>query len=272
MEPATSSFTSSDGTELFTMTIAPESPRYELLHVHGLGEHSGRWIERLTQLAARGARVTTFDLRGHGKSQGPRMHLDNFADFGSDVAQVAATTAASSGLPWVLYGHSMGGLIGTAYLIDQRTPTPNLAVLSAPALGDGTPAVKRTAAKILGKVAPSMTMKTPIAGDQLSRDPKVGEAYEADPLVQQFGTVGLGRLLFAEQARLAPHTGEITIPTFVIHGADDTLVPTAASAPLAQSSSVNRRVYPRVRHELHFEPEGSQVMGDIADWIETKLF
>jgi alpha-beta hydrolase superfamily lysophospholipase len=271
VEPAKGSFTASDGTGFFTLTIAAENPRYELLHVHGVGEHSGRWIERLTQLAARGARVTTFDLRGHGQSEGPRMHIDDFEDFASDVAEIALETAAASGLPWVLYGHSIGGLISAGYLIDRKVPTPNLAVLSAPALGDGTPAVKRAAAKILGKIAPSMTMKTPIAGDQLSRDSKVGEAYEADPLVQQFGSVGLGRAVFAEQARLASRTGDITIPTLVIHGADDTLVPTAASAPLAQSVSVDRKVYPGLRHELHFEPEGAQVIGDIADWIDRKL-
>ncbi len=271
MEPVKNSFTTSDGTELSALTISQEAPTYELLHVHGLGEHSGRWIERLTQLASRGARVTTFDLRGHGQSEGPRMHADDFEDLVSDVSELALETSAASGLPWVLYGHSMGGLISAAYLIDAKVPIPNLAVLSAPALGDGTPAVKRAAAKLLGKIAPSMTMKTPIAVDQLSRDPEVGEAYEADPLVQQFGSVGLGRAVFGEQARLAHKTGEITIPTLVIHGADDTLVPTAASAPLAQSESVDRKVYPGLRHELHFEPEGAQVMGDIADWIDRKL-
>jgi alpha-beta hydrolase superfamily lysophospholipase len=272
VEPIIGSFTVSDGTDLLTMTVSAENPTYELLHVHGLGEHSGRWLERLSQFASRGARVTSFDLRGHGQSEGPRMHIEGLEVFASDAAEIALATSAASGLPWVLYGHSLGGLVAAGYLIDRREPTPNLAVLSAPALGDNAPAITRAAAKILGKVAPSMSMKTPINGEHLSRDPAVGEAYDADPLVQQFGTVGLGRSFFAEQARLAPKTGDITIPTLVIHGGDDSLVPTAASAPLAQSISVDRKVYPGLRHELHFEPEGAQVIGDIADWIDRKLF
>ncbi len=270
--PIEGTFTTKDGTELFTLTVSGPNPRYDLLHVHGLGEHSGRWIQRFTELANRGARVTAFDLRGHGRSGGEPMHLDSFEQFTSDVSEIAAATSASTGRPWVLYGHSMGGLIATSYLIDECRPVPNIAVLSAPALGDGTPAVKRFAAKLIGGVAPKIMMKTPIAGEQLSRDPKVGEAYSDDPLVQQTGTIGLGKVVFAEQARLAPDTGQITIPTLVIHGADDTLVPTAASASLAKSVSVERKVYPGLRHELHFEPEGAQVVGDVGDWIEAKLF
>lgn len=271
-EPIEDVFTAPDGTELFTVTITSPNPRYDLLHVHGLGEHTGRWTQRLTELANRGAMVTAFDLRGHGRSGGARMHLDSFQQFTSDLAAIAAATVARSGRPWVLYGHSMGGLIGASYLIDGTAPVPNLAVLSAPALGDGTPPLKRMAAKLIGSVAPKLMMKTPISGDQLSRDPRVGDAYAKDPLVQQTGTVGLGKAVFAEQARLAPITDQIRIPTFVIHGADDTLVPTAASLPLAKSVSVERRVYPGLRHELHFEPEGAQVVADVGDWIEAKLF
>ncbi|MCZ7533109.1 MAG: lysophospholipase [Acidimicrobiia bacterium] len=270
--PIEGTFTTRDGTELFTVTVSDQDPRYELLHVHGLGEHSGRWIQRFTELAKRGARVTAFDLRGHGRSGGERMHVDSFDQFTSDVSEIATATSASTGRPWVLYGHSMGGLIATSYLINACKPVPNIAVLSAPALGDGTPAAKRFAAKLIGAIAPKIMIKTPIAGEQLSRDPKVGEAYFDDPLVQQMGTVGLGRVVFAEQARLAPDTGRITIPTLVIHGADDTLVPTAASASLAKSVSVERKVYPGLRHELHFEPEGAHVIGDVGDWIEGKLF
>lgn len=271
MKTTEANFTSRDGLEFHTLTIEPVAPRYELLHVHGVGEHSGRWVERFEQLAARGARVTAFDLRGHGNTSGPRMHLENFADFVEDVGEIAEATSAASGKPWVLYGHSMGGLIGASYLIDEQAPVPNLAILSAPALGDGTPAIKRSAAKILGKIVPSLTMKNPVKGEHLSSDPSVGEAYDADPLVQQIGSVGLGMNVFAEQKRLAPLVDQITVPTLVIHGADDELVPTAASAPLARSISVERKVYPGLRHELHFEQDGARVIGDIGDWIDRKL-
>ena len=63
----------------------------------------------------------------------------------------------------------------------------------------------------------------------------------------------------------------ITTPTLVIHGADDTLNLPSASAPLASVDAVERKVYPGFRHELHFEPDGARVIGDIGDWIDNKL-
>lgn len=271
MNTTETTFTTADGTDLHVITVEPDEPRYDLLQVHGLGEHSGRWIERFEQLASRGARVTSFDLRGHGKSNGQRMYVEDFGHLVDDVAEVASETSAATGRPWVIYGHSMGALIGLAYLVDERNPKPNLAVLSAPALDDNAPGYIRAAASVLGRVAPKLSMKTPIDGDHLSSDPSVGEAYDADPLVQQFGTTGFGMRFFAEQKRLRPMADQITIPTLVIHGADDSLVPPSASAPLAKSVSVERKVYPGLRHELHFERDGARVIGDVGDWIDRKL-
>jgi alpha-beta hydrolase superfamily lysophospholipase len=130
MSETTGTFVTSDGTELFTRTVTPETPRYDILIVHGLAEHSGRWSEPAAQFAASGAVVHMLDLRGHGQSGGSEMHVEDFPVFGDDVAQFAAASAAASGRPWILYGHSMGALICTGYLIDERSPMPNAAVIS----------------------------------------------------------------------------------------------------------------------------------------------
>ena len=74
--------------------------------------------------------------------------------------------------------------------------------------------------------------------------------------------------------RLAPLHDQIDIPTLVTHGADDTLIFPKASAGLAVSPSVERRLYPGYRHEPHNEPkaQAEAYLGDIADWIDRHLF
>lgn len=99
----------------------------------------------------------------------------------------------------------------------------------------------------------------------------MGEAYFADDLVQTKATTRFGKAVFSEQDALKARLGSITIPTLVVHGADDTLVEPAASAGLANSGSVERKVYPGYRHELHNEPDGAEVLGDITDWIDMHL-
>ena len=63
----------------------------------------------------------------------------------------------------------------------------------------------------------------------------------------------------------------LSIPTLVIHGGDDRLVPTATSEPFEGRRAVTRRVYPGVRHELHNEPESDEVLGDIVAWIRDRV-
>jgi alpha-beta hydrolase superfamily lysophospholipase len=226
----------------------------------------------MAYLADRGASVYTYDLRGHGQSGGNPGDVERFALYYEDISEMAESTVAVSGRPWVLYGHSLGGLQCAGYLIDDYAPQPNIAVLSAPAMDANVPAVLRGAAAVLGRLTPGVRVANSIEGEQLSKDPRVGEEYFDDPLVQTKPTARFGKNFLDEQSRLEDLHGAITTPTLVIHGADDPLVPPSASAGLASSQGVERRLYPTLRHELHNEAEGAEVMGDVADWIDTKLF
>lgn len=274
MNETTGTFTTHDDVELFTRSWLIAEPRYDVLLVHGLGEHSGRWHAPAAHFNAHGANVWSYDLRGHGESGGDRVHLESFDEMVNDISEVAKATVATTGRPWVLYGHSLGGLQCAGYLIEGVDPHPNVAVLSAPAMvaTRGVDNVLKAVAKVAGSVAPKASVANSIKGEQLSRDPAVGEAYFADPLVQTKATTRFGKVVFAEQDRLSGKHHEILIPTLVVHGADDELVEPKSSAGLAASHAVHRKVYPGLRHELHNEPEASTILGDITDWIEAKLF
>ena len=164
----------------------------------------------------------------------------------------------------------MGGLVATHYLAEDR-PHPSGAVLSAPALDAEVPLPLRLAVRMLGRIAPRFALENSIKGEQLSRDPEVGKAYFADPLVNTKATLGLGAAFFDAQDRSKEVIGTIDTPAFVIHGGDDPLVPPAMSAPLATSPSVERKVYPGIRHEIHNEPEQAQVLGEVAAWLDSRL-
>jgi len=271
MNETTGAYTTQDGLALHTRTWTPDGePDRGLLIVHGLGEHSGRWDHVGRFFADRGYAVAAFDLRGHGQSEGTRAYAGSFNDFVDDVQGIVESGLVRRDIPWVLYGHSLGGLICTFYLAEER-PRPDAGVLSAPALEADVPGVLRVAAQLLGRVTPKLAMANSIDGDQLSRDEAVGEAYFADPLVFTKATTRLGMETFAAQDRSREIIERIDTPTLVIHGGDDPLVPPAASAPLAAVDSVERKVYPGLRHEMHNEPEQVQVLSEIAAWLDATL-
>jgi acylglycerol lipase len=186
------------------------------------------------------------------------------------MSRVIESGLVRTDLPWVLYGHSLGGLIFTHYLGEDR-PHPDAAILSAPALDADVPGALRAAVQILGRVTPKLALGNSIKAEQLSRDEAVGEAYFADPLVNTKVTTGLGFEMLRAQGRNAEVIAAIDTPTLVIHGADDPLVPPSASAPLAARDSVDRKVYPGLRHEIHNEPEQGQVLSEIAAWLDATL-
>jgi len=254
---------------LHTRRWPVEQPRASVLLVHGLGEHSGRWEHVGGRFADHGLDTYAFDLRGHGLSTGNRLDVERWSDFLDDVESMIEW-ARFPGRPLVLYGHSLGGLLCTTYAQSER-PQPDLLVLSAPALAASLPSLLQPVVKILARVAPKIRVRTPVKGEQLSRDPGIARAYFADPLVETKVTVRFGAISLAAMRAALEHLDDIGLPLLVIHGGADTLVPTASSAPLGELPLAEREVFANLRHELHNEPEKDRVLDYVTAWVGARL-
>ncbi|MGD2043534.1 MAG: lysophospholipase [Acidimicrobiia bacterium] len=256
------------GTQLVREWNPDGEAKATIVLVHGHAEHSGRYDRTGTLLARAGYFVRSFDLIGAGATGGPRWDTADWEDF-HDQLQGHMEWARDQGRPVVLMGHSTGGTIVISYLVENR-PHPDLVVLTAPLI-ELRPTWQMKVLPILFKVAPKMWIPAPTKVEDLSRDPAVGEAYDADPLVSQGGTVRFGKALLDEMERVKSAWHEIDVPTLVLHGGQDVLVPTEGSAPMAELPTVERQVYPDLRHEILNEPEGPQVIGDIVVWLNAHI-
>jgi alpha-beta hydrolase superfamily lysophospholipase len=248
-------------------TWEPQAPRADLVLLHGLAEHSGRYEAVGAQLAGAGFRVRSFDLIGFGASGGTRGDIESWTRYLDQVED--HVRAIRSDLPLVLFGHSMGGLIALEYTIAER-PAPDLLILSSPGLMGGR-AWQRAVAPFGARLAPKLAMPNGLKGEQLSRDPAVGEAYFADPLVLTKSTNRLGAEMFAAMARTRAMIDRLDVPTLVIHGGADTVVPAYASAPLGELDNVTRKLYPKLRHDCMNEPEGREIVSEIIGWLDARL-
>jgi alpha-beta hydrolase superfamily lysophospholipase len=64
---------------------------------------------------------------------------------------------------------------------------------------------------------------------------------------------------------------KLDVPTLVLHGAADTIVPPQSSAVLADLPTVERRLLPNLRHEILNEPEGPELVKQIVDWVDSRI-
>jgi alpha-beta hydrolase superfamily lysophospholipase len=271
----------SDGTDLLTRHWPADeahargawagTPWAYVLLVHGLGEHSGRYEHVGDQLAAAGIDASAYDHRGTGGSGGRRGHVDRWSQLHDDLGErLGVVRASAGGRPVVLYGHSMGGLVVAGYCLSDR-PGPDLVVLSSPGLDSTIPGWKRAVARFLGRVAPTLDISNGIRGETLSRDPSVAVRTVDDPGCVKTSTARFGAEGLREQARVrAAAPRGLGVPTIVLHGLDDRLVPHEASAVFEGAPGVERRTYPGLRHELHNEPEGPRVVDDIIAWLRER--
>jgi alpha-beta hydrolase superfamily lysophospholipase len=252
-------------------------PRGVVLVVHGYAEHVGRYQVFAEHLTARGVAVAGIDHRGHGRSGGNRGHCRDFAEYVTDVRALAdAAERWWPGRQRVLFGHSLGGLIALCYLL-AHPDTVVAGALSAPALRvpDAGSAMRRRVARILGLIAPRMTFRSNLDAGALSRDPSVGRAYVADPLVHRAATAGFVRAVEAAQAQVQEGAPRLRVPLLLLQGDADRIVDPTAAAELAARL---RCPHEMVRlegyyHELLNEPapERARVLQVLDAWIDRWL-
>ncbi|HET8598920.1 MAG TPA: alpha/beta hydrolase [Segeticoccus sp.] len=242
-------------------------PTYVALLCHGYGEHIGRYEWVASRLAADGAVVYGLDHVGHGQSEGDRVLIGDFEPVVDDVHGLEQCARSEHpGLPVVLIGHSMGGMIAARYA-QRYGESLACAVLSGPVIGRWDAVTQLLAADEIPD--------TPIDPATLSRDPSVGDAYVADPLV--WHGPFKRPTLEAMNACLATITkaGPVeSTPVLWLHGAEDPLVPYDGSAQGWQTLAGQRseaKSYPGARHEIFNETNKEQVLGDVLTFVHAHL-
>jgi alpha-beta hydrolase superfamily lysophospholipase len=270
---ATGAFRGAGGLDLFYQRWrSVEAPVAALILVHGFGEHSGRYTNVVDRLAPCGYAIYSFDLRGHGRSPGPRGHINTWAEFRQDVAAfVRLVTQLESACPMFLMGHSLGGLIVLDYVI--RSPGGLRGVIaSGPVLGEvGLSPLLFALSRVVSRVWPGFSMDTRLDASAISRDPKVVQAYRDDPLVHGLGSARLGTETTAARKWVLAHAGDLRLPFLLIQGGADRLVdPRGSQAFFERVASTDKeyRVYEDACHEVHNDICAPQMLADLERWLE----
>ena len=256
---------------------APASPRAVVVVTHGYGEHSVRYRDFALALNRAGFAAQFYDLRGHGRSEGPRGHVDDFDNYLKDLRFFLEHCQREyQGLPVLLFGHSLGGLIVLAYCQGEALAGLRAVAVTSPffAVALPVPAWKIKLGDIVRRIYPRFAMPTGYGGEVLSHDPQVVAAFDNDPLVVGTVTAGWFHAVRQAQQRYGALAERITLPTLIIHAGDDRLVSMEVSERFAAGLGGEHEFHRAegAFHEVLNEPDHKErATEQIIAWFEKSL-
>lgn len=247
--------------------------------VHGLGEHSGRYQELAEFFLKEGFCIVTFDLRGHGRSQGWRGHVSDYQLLMDDIRSVLVYSHAEL-LPrkTILYGQSMGGNLVINYALRRRPmddPAVDALVVSSPMLRTARrpPRWKEALGRLLFTRVPWFSLWNGIRLRHLSRDPAVGRRVLVDRRCHPWLSARLGISLVDSGAWALENAKLLERPMLLMHGGDDHVTSCEASREFAERAGdkCTFMIWPDARHELHHDIIRQDVFRAVLDWITGTL-
>ena len=272
---------------------------------HGIAEFVERYDDFANYLTGLGFVVVAEDHMGHGQSingdgiQG-YFHGGWFAAVADSVHLMKQTQEEYPGVPYILFGHSMGSFMARTILCKY----PDSGIAAAVICGTGwqpafaLPALIKVVEGICqktGETNPSEMLQGMIFGsynkkvehprtpyDWLTRESAIVDAYIAHPLCGFTASCGLLRemlkgICYIEQPQnLALMRKDL--PVFFIAGGDDPVGPygkgvqkAAEAFRKAGMQDVSVKIYPLARHEILNEINREEVYRNVSDWITEKM-
>jgi len=275
--PKEGTFAGRGGLELFYRAWLPRgTPRSAVVLVHGVNEHTGRYANVVGPLVAKGHAVYGMDLRGFGLSKGTRAHIDRWADYREDLAELLRLVRSQqSGRPLFLYGHSMGAMIVLDYAIREPSGLRGVIASGTPIEPSGVAKAYLVAiARILSNALPKLSMRLPVESRDLSRDPAVARAYDEDPLVTRKVTVRWATESLDVLEFIKADAQRLPMPVLILHGEVDRMAALSGARWLLGAipgADKELKVYAGGYHEPHNDLEHERVLADVASWLDAHL-
>jgi acylglycerol lipase len=248
-----------------------------ILLQHGFSEYSERYVGShhnfIRELNMRNYTVYALDMWGHGRSPGTRgvTHIGKAVQDHVELRRLAS----KEGLPIILFGHSLGGLV-TAGSTTADPEGIKGVVMTGPALPEPLAAIVRAVVGVVARAIP--TFSVPGQGtslDGLTRDKEEIARFTSDPLVPQINLPFLVAVTALDTMQQVNNgLKQWKVPTLVIHGSEDTYTQWKGSEKFVNEIAAEDKAFRKYeggRHELLHDSCGDEVLDEILKWIEKHI-
>ena len=268
---ATEMLPMADGCKLFLCDWVTDSSDV-LLILHGLGAHSGWFINMADTLAKRGLTVYAGDHRGFGHSEGLPAHIDNYGTFVEDChALVTEIRRRHPGRSIYVLGHSMGGIFTTHLAAKYGRELAGILYLNPWVEDSSHLSLGTTLAIMFGGLFKSKRYLQVAGGPEvMTTRQEAIEMLNADTYWRRKQTVSFLFQILLMRMAVLKLAKQITLPVLVMQAGQDKSVLISGTRKLYNalaSSDKTWEGYEEFSHDSEFEEEHSRMDSDIAEWI-----
>lgn len=250
---------------------ADGEPRGAVTIVHDAGGHGGLFLRLGARLSEAGWAVALPDLRGHGRSEGPRGHTHGVQEVVRDLGDVQDHLAyRQPDAPKVLVGQGLGALWCLAYAIERPDAIAAL-VLAAPLVEPRfeLPQAGGGLMKLFKKVGPESVGSLGWAIEDRTNDGAAQRELVAEPSHDRI-TVRAGEEARSAAQNYLARLDELAMPVLVVVGVDDPIAPASRVRTLS-APRVEVREFAGGHHDLFLDARAGDVSEAVVRWLDAKL-
>ena len=268
---AIETWTAADNCEMFVRSWKTAGPAV-LLILHGLGGHSGWYIDMGNELAVQGMSVYMMEHRGFGRSAGMRGHITAYNTFVDDIAHIIKEIRRRHPhAALFLLGHSMGGIFTAHVAAREQEGLAGVIFLNPWVRDTSNVALGTTLSVLFGGIFKSQRYWQFAGGPEgMTANPEAIQMLAADPYWQRSQTSSFLFQILLMRSAMLKQAQRITLAALVLQAeADRAVLPEASHAFFQTLASRDKtwKTYPKYAHDTQFEADRSVLDTDIANWI-----
>lgn len=280
----TGSFTNAAGQKIFTRFWPIEGEaKAVVIIVHGLGEHSGRYLHVADALNAAGYICYALDHHGNGQSEGPRFIVGSAKQFVNDLKQFYDIIKAKHPDEKIfILAHSLGSIISLNLILDYPNIIDCIAISgTATNRGEGLPNWQMSLLKQIPYRFPMQFIHLKDSGldpadpdniDVLTHNPVFQKKYLEDKLVNRGWTaVSTAKYAILTGKMIQENAANIRLPIMFNYGELDRVVPPSGSKIMYEAvSSTDKLIksWSNMSHEVMNEIGYEEVLAAIVEWFD----
>ena len=275
IKTATDILNTPDGCTIFLRSWITDSPDI-LLILHGLGAHSGWFIDMGNKFAARGMTVYAMDHRGFGRSGGLPGHIHNYHIYLEDINLIVTTIRKRHPESAIhILGHSMGGIFASHFAAKYQNTLTSVLFLN-PWIQDSSQTPLLTTLRILiGGIFKSHRYWQVAGGSEvMTTNPEAIQLLDTDIYWSRKQTASFLFQIFLMRSAALKKAKLISKPGLVMQAEADKAVVSEASHKLYDTLTNNDKTwktFPGYAHDSEFEADRTLLDNEVVTWITEHI-